>query len=111
MKGSHDENSPVWTQRDVERAKRQASDRLFSTIPLQNPAQHFMLEKRGTLEVGNYADINVFDLEALKINSTFSEPNKYSTGMDYVIINGVPVIAKGEIQHQRAGKVLRHLPK
>ena len=75
------------------------------------PANHFRLEKRGTLEVGNYADINVFDLDALKINSTFSEPCKFSTGMDYVIINGVPVIAKGEIQHQRAGKVLRHLPK
>ena len=75
------------------------------------PAQHFMLEKRGTLEVGNYADINVFDLEALKINASFADPCHYSTGMDYVIINGVPVIANGEIQHQRAGKVLRHLHK
>lgn len=75
------------------------------------PAQHFMLEKRGTLEVGNYADINVFDLDALKVNATFEDPRHYSTGMDYVIINGVPAIANGEIQYQRAGKVLRHLPK
>ena len=75
------------------------------------PAQHFMLEGRGTLEVGNYADINVFDLDALRINSTFSDPCRFSTGMDYVIINGVPAIAKGEIQNQRAGRVLRHLPK
>ena len=75
------------------------------------PAQHFMLEKRGTLEVGNYADVNVFDLDALKINATFADPCHYSTGMDYVIINGVPVIANGEIRHQRAGRVLRHLPK
>lgn len=43
MNGSHDENSPVWTQRAVEHAKRQATDRLFADIPLQNPAQHFML--------------------------------------------------------------------
>lgn len=75
------------------------------------PAQHFMLEHRGTLEVGNYADINVFDLEALKIHATFSDPCKFSTGMDYVLINGVPVIANGQIQNKRAGKVLRHLPK
>ena len=54
MKGSHDENSPVWTQRDVERAKRQASDRLFSTIPLQNPAQHFMLF---VIERGSRGDV------------------------------------------------------
>ena len=73
------------------------------------PAHHFRLEKRGTLEIGNYADINVFDLNALKINATFADPCKYSTGMDYVIINGVPVIANGEIQHQHAGRVLRHL--
>lgn len=67
--------------------------------------------QRGTLEIGNYADINVFDLDALKINAAFADPCKYSTGMDYVIINGVPVIANGEIQHQRAGRVLRHLRK
>ncbi|MDO4938454.1 MAG: amidohydrolase family protein [Lachnospiraceae bacterium] len=75
------------------------------------PAQHFMLEKRGTLEVGNYADVNVFDLNALKINATFTEVNKYSTGMDYVIVNGVPVVVRDEHTGARAGKVLRHLPR
>ncbi len=43
MKRSQDLNSPVWTQRQFDRAKRMATDRLFSDIPLQNPAQHFML--------------------------------------------------------------------
>lgn len=75
------------------------------------PAQHFMLEGRGVLKVGNYADINVFDLNALKINSTFDDPCQYSEGMDYVIVNGVPVIAQGEHTGKRAGRVLRHLPK
>ncbi len=75
------------------------------------PAHHFMLEKRGVLEVGNYADINVFDLNELKVNANFSNTNKYSSGMDYVIVNGTPVIAKGEHTGARAGKVLRHLPK
>ena len=75
------------------------------------PAQHFMLEKRGVLKVGNYADINVFDIHALKINSTLADPRHYSEGMDYVIINGKPVIARGEYTGERAGRVLRHLPK
>ncbi len=75
------------------------------------PAQHFMLEDRGTLEVGKYADINVFDINALKINSTFTEPMQYSTGMDYVFVNGKPVIAEGAFTNARAGRVLRHLPK
>lgn len=75
------------------------------------PAKHFRLEGRGVLEAGKYADINVFDLNELKIHSTFTDVCRYSTGMDYVIVNGVPVIAKGEHTGARAGKVLRHLPR
>lgn len=75
------------------------------------PAQHFGLQKRGVLEQGYYADINVFDLNELKINSTFQDPFHYSSGMDYVIVNGKPVIAKGEYTGERSGRVLRHLPK
>lgn len=72
------------------------------------PAQHYQLRKRGVLAEGYYADINVFALDDLKIHATFAEPNKYCSGMDYVIVNGIPVIADGEHTGQRAGKVLRH---
>ncbi len=75
------------------------------------PARHFRLEGRGVLAEGNFADINVFDLNALRINSTFSEVSRYSSGMDYVIVNGRPVIAQGEHTGERAGRVLRHMPK
>ena len=75
------------------------------------PAQHFMLEKRGVLEAGNFADINVFDIHALKINATLTDPCHYSEGMDYVLVNGVPVIERGEYTGKRPGRVLRHLPK
>lgn len=72
------------------------------------PAQHFMLEKRGILAPGYYADINVFDLGALKINATFAQVNRYCSGIDYVIVNGQPVLAKGEHTGVRSGRVLRH---
>ena len=75
------------------------------------PAQHFKLEKRGVLEEGYYADINVFDLNELKIHATFLDPCHYSSGMDYVIVNGKPVIAQGKYTNARSGRVLRHLPK
>ncbi len=74
------------------------------------PAQHYRLEKRGVLAEGYYADINVFDLNELKINATFAKCNAYCSGMDYVIVNGVPVISQGEHTGVRAGRVLRHLP-
>ena len=69
------------------------------------------MENRGILLPGFYADVNVFNLDELKINATFSNPRQYCTGMDYVIVNGTPVIAKGEHTKARAGRVLRHLPK
>lgn len=75
------------------------------------PAKHFQLEGRGVLEPGAYADINVFDLNALKVNSSFSDVCRYSSGMDYVIVNGTPVLAHGEHTGRRPGKALRHLPR
>ena len=61
----------------------------------------------GVLKEGNFADINVFSLEDLKINATFAHLNRYCTGMDYGLVNGTPVIAKGEHTEKRAGRVLR----
>ena len=63
MIGSQEENSPVWTQRAVERAKRMASDRLFADIPLQNPAQHFMLF---VIERGSHGEVPLSQGEIAK---------------------------------------------
>ena len=70
------------------------------------PASFYRLEKRGQLQEGFYADINIFALDNLTIHSTFDSPCVYSTGMDYVLVNGVPVIANGEHTHQRPGRNL-----
>ena len=74
-------------------------------------AKHYRLKDRGVLEAGCYADINVFDIHELEIHATFTDPCRYCTGMDYVLVNGVPVIEKGVYTGARAGRVLRHLPK
>ena len=71
------------------------------------PAEHYRLEKRGVLAEGYCADINIFDLNELQIHADFTQPNKYCTGMDYVIVNGVPVIAEGQHTGTRSGRVLR----
>lgn len=71
------------------------------------PASHFALKDRGCLREGSFADINVFDFDALTIHATFAQPSRCCSGMDYVIVNGTPVIAGGEHTGARAGKVLR----
>ncbi len=70
-------------------------------------ANHYRLKNRGLLAEGYYADINIFDLEALKINASFTDPCKYCSGMDYTFVNGVPVIEKGVHTLARSGRVLR----
>lgn len=73
-------------------------------------AKHFNLKKRGLIAEGYFADINIFDLNELKINSTFADPCQYCDGMEYVIVNGVLTIVNGEHTGVRSGRVLRNLP-
>lgn len=72
------------------------------------PARHFQLRGRGIIAEGNYADINVFALEDLKVNAELAHPCRYSSGMWYVLVNGQPVIAHGEHTGARPGRALRH---
>jgi N-acyl-D-amino-acid deacylase len=71
------------------------------------PAQKMRLADRGVLKAGMWADVVVFDPAALTDKATFAEPNQLSVGMDYVLVNGVPVIAAGKATGARPGKILR----
>ncbi len=71
------------------------------------PAQKMRLADRGVLKAGMWADVVVFDPETVTDKATFEAPNQLSVGMDYVLINGVPVIAGGEATGALPGKVLR----
>ncbi len=59
------------------------------------------------LRVGMWADITIFDPATIRDLATFDHPNQLSQGMDYVLVNGVPVIDQGKMTGTRPGKVLR----
>lgn len=71
------------------------------------PAQRMRLSDRGVLKTGLWADIVIFDPETIRDLATFEKPNQLSEGMDYVLVNGVPVIAQGKMTGALPGKVLR----
>jgi dihydroorotase/N-acyl-D-amino-acid deacylase len=71
------------------------------------PAQRMRLTDRGLLRVGMAADIVVFDPATIQDVATFENPNQLSRGMDYVLVNGVPVIDEGKMTGAKPGKVLR----
>jgi dihydroorotase/N-acyl-D-amino-acid deacylase len=71
------------------------------------PAQRMHLADRGVLKAGMWADVVVFDPATIKDLATFENPNQLSQGMDYVLVNGVPVIDGGKMTGKLPGKVLR----
>ncbi len=71
------------------------------------PAQKMRLADRGVLKAGMWADVVVFDPDTVTDKATFEAPNQLSVGMDYVLVNGVPVIAGGKATNALPGKVLR----
>jgi N-acyl-D-amino-acid deacylase len=71
------------------------------------PAQRFGLTMRGLLRRGFHADVTVFNPETVIDNSTYSEPHRFPTGIEYVIVNGVITIDKGKYTGVLAGKTLR----
>jgi dihydroorotase/N-acyl-D-amino-acid deacylase len=77
--------------------------RKFSALP----AQRMRFTDRGVLKEGMWADVVVFDPATIKDVATFAEPNQLSQGMEYVLVNGVPVIEQGKMTDARPGKVLR----
>jgi len=72
------------------------------------PAGRLGLRDRGRLADGMKADIVVFDPARVRSNATYDEPRRYPDGIEYVIVNGVVVVDRGEHTGALPGRVLRH---
>jgi N-acyl-D-aspartate/D-glutamate deacylase len=71
------------------------------------PAQRLGLTDRGVLRDGMWADVVVFDPERIGDRATYATPHQYSTGVDYVIVNGQVVLDKSHPTCTLAGRILK----
>lgn len=71
------------------------------------PAAKVGLEKRGTIAIGNHADIVVINPNEVEDKATTENPYQYPTGIPYVLVNGKLVVDNGEFVGHRSGMVLR----
>jgi N-acyl-D-amino-acid deacylase len=89
--------------REEQRLTLEEAIRKFTALP----AQRLCLADRGVIKQGMWADVVVFNPEQIRDMATFEKPNQLSVGMEYVLVNGVPVIAEGRPTNALPGKVLR----
>jgi N-acyl-D-amino-acid deacylase len=74
------------------------------------PAATFRLKDRGSVRVGVWADLTVFDPATVQDRAEFKDPHHYSSGFAWVLINGVSVVRQDRHSGATPGHVLRHSP-
>lgn len=71
------------------------------------PAARMKLAGRGSLVVGNAADVLVFDVKKFRDNATFTSPANLATGLDCCIVNGQIALEQDKLTGVHAGVNLR----
>jgi N-acyl-D-amino-acid deacylase len=89
--------------REEKKLRLEEAIRKFTALP----AQRMRLTDRGVLKAGMWADIVIFNPDTVRDLATFENPNQLAEGMQYVFVNGVPVIDGGKMTNALPGKVLR----
>jgi N-acyl-D-aspartate/D-glutamate deacylase len=56
-----------------------------------------MFKDKGRIRVGADADITVFDANRVIDKATYENPLQYSEGIQFVLVNGVPVVKDGQL--------------
>ena len=76
-------------------------------------AETFRIPERGLIREGYFADVIVFDEKTVADRATYEQPELFSVGMIYVIVNGKVAVDKGSYNGALAGRALHKavLPK
>ncbi len=71
------------------------------------PAANLKLNRRGTLEVGNFADLAIFDTDKITDKATFEAPHQFAEGMVHVLVNGEQVLENGKHTGATPGRFVK----
>jgi N-acyl-D-aspartate/D-glutamate deacylase len=55
------------------------------------------MRNKGRIRVGADADLTILDPPRVADRATYEQPNLYSTGIRYVLVNGTPVVRDGQL--------------
>jgi N-acyl-D-aspartate/D-glutamate deacylase len=70
-------------------------------------AETFRIPERGLIRMGYFADVIVFDEKTVADRATYEQPELFSVGMKFVIVNGKVAVENGNYTGVLAGRALR----
>lgn len=70
-------------------------------------AEVYGLPERGILREGYFADVTVFDPRTIREEATYTEPERLSTGVRWVLVNGQFAVDDGRPTGAFAGRAIR----
>lgn len=65
------------------------------------------IRDRGMLTPGYFADLVVFDANGVIDHASYEDPHRVSTGVEHVLVNGVPVVLDARITGALPGRAVR----
>jgi N-acyl-D-aspartate/D-glutamate deacylase len=71
-----------------------------------NAAAQIGIRDRGLVREGHLADLVVFNAATITDTATYERPHQYPTGIEYVVVNGVPVLDPKGLTGSRPGRPL-----
>ena len=78
--------------------------RKMSLLPAERLAERVPdMRNKGRIREGADADMTLFDPDTVADASTYENPAKYSIGIRYVLVNGVPVVSEGGCARSHPG--------
>jgi len=82
--------------------------RKMSLMPAQRLQDRVpMMRIKGRIREGADADLTLFDPATVADAATYEQPARYSVGIRYVLVNGVPVVSEGRLQAVTPGRAIR----
>ncbi|MBS1505828.1 MAG: D-aminoacylase [Bacteroidetes bacterium] len=69
-------------------------------------AEQLGIQKRGSIKVGYYADLVLFDPDKVNDKATIQNPQQISEGILTVWVNGAEVFTEGKATGKRSGRVI-----
>jgi N-acyl-D-amino-acid deacylase len=88
--------------REIGRPSREKIIRKMTGLP----AGIFRLKDTGSICVGNYADITVFDWDRFRDTATYDRPYQKPVGLKHVIVSGSLILEDGKITRNSPGRIL-----